>query len=68
MVVAYALPIINDDIPNTFSEALRSNESDQWKLAMEEEMKSLHQNQTWELVELPKGKRAIGNKWVYTKK
>ncbi|KAH9666242.1 Integrase catalytic domain-containing protein [Citrus sinensis] len=41
---------------------------EEWKLAMEEEMKSLHQNQTWELVKLPKGKRAIGNKWVYTKK
>ncbi|KAH9802505.1 Integrase catalytic domain-containing protein [Citrus sinensis] len=60
--------VIDDDIPNTFGEALRSIKSDQWKLAMEEEMKSLHQNQTWELVKLPKGKRAIGNKWVYTKK
>ncbi|KAH9699088.1 Integrase catalytic domain-containing protein [Citrus sinensis] len=68
MVVAYALPVIDDDIPNTFGETLRSSESDQWKLAMEEEMKSLHQNQTWELVKLPKGKMAIGNKWVYTKK
>ncbi|KAH9783052.1 Integrase catalytic domain-containing protein [Citrus sinensis] len=68
MVVAYALPVIDDDIPNTFGEALRSSESDQWTLAIEEEMKSLHQNQTWELVKLPKGKRAIGNKWVYTKK
>ncbi|KAH9665312.1 hypothetical protein KPL70_020298 [Citrus sinensis] len=68
MVVAYALPVIDDDIPNTFGEALRNNESDQWKIAMEEEMKSLNQNQTWELVKLPKGKRAIGNKWVYTKK
>ncbi|KAH9679291.1 retrovirus-related pol polyprotein from transposon TNT 1-94-like protein [Citrus sinensis] len=68
MVVAYALPVIDDDIPNTFGEALRSSESDQWKLAMEEEMKFLYQNQTWELVKLPKGKRAIGNKWVYTKK
>ncbi|KAH9660217.1 hypothetical protein KPL70_024138 [Citrus sinensis] len=68
MVVAYALPVIDDDIPNTFGEALRSNESNQWKLAMEEEMKSLIQNQTWELVKLPKGKKAIGNKWVYTKK
>ncbi|KAH9797006.1 hypothetical protein KPL71_005721 [Citrus sinensis] len=67
MVVAYALPVIDDDIPNTFGEALRSSESDQWKLAMEEEMKSLHQNQTWELIKLPKGKMAIGNKWVYTK-
>ncbi|KAH9706402.1 hypothetical protein KPL70_012195 [Citrus sinensis] len=68
MVVGYVLPVIDDDIPDTFSEALRSSESDQWKLAMEEEMKSLHQNQTWELVKLPKEKRAIGNKWVYTKK
>ncbi|KAH9679582.1 Integrase catalytic domain-containing protein [Citrus sinensis] len=68
MVVAYALPVIDDDIPNTFGEALRSSESDQWKLEMEEEMKSLHQNQTWELVKLLKGKKAIGNKWVYTKK
>ena len=31
-------------------------------------MKSFHQNQTWELVELPKKKRDINNKWVYTKK
>ena len=32
-----------------------------------EEMQSLHKNPTWELVELPKGKRAIGCKWVYKK-
>ena len=36
--------------------------------AMVEEMESLHKNQTWDLVELPKGKRAIGCKWVYRKK
>ena len=35
---------------------------------MEEEMQSLHKNLTWELVELPKGKRAIGCKLVYKKK
>ncbi|KAH9669161.1 Integrase catalytic domain-containing protein [Citrus sinensis] len=68
MVVAYTLPVIDDYIPNTFSEALHSSESDQWKLTMEEEIKSLHQNQTWELVKLPKEKKAIGNKWVYAKK
>ena len=41
MVVAYALPVIDDDIPNTFGEALRSSESDQWKLVMEEENLSI---------------------------
>ena len=31
-------------------------------------MKSLHSNHTWELCALPRGKKAIGCKWVYTKK
>jgi hypothetical protein len=32
---------------------------------MEEEMQSIHDNKTWSLVELPRGHRAIGLKWVY---
>ena len=32
---------------------------------MQEEIKALHQNNTWEFVELPKGKKAIPNNWVY---
>ena len=32
---------------------------------MQDEMDSLHENHTYELVELPKGKRALRNKWVY---
>ena len=32
---------------------------------MEEEMKSIRDNETWSLVELPRGHRAIGLKWVY---
>jgi hypothetical protein len=34
---------------------------------MAEEMKSLHKNQTWDLVELLERKRAIGCKWVLKK-
>ena len=35
---------------------------------MDEEMKSLYKNNTWELTKLPKGKKAIGCKWVFAKK
>ena len=35
---------------------------------MEEKMKSLYKNDTWELTRLPKGKKEIGCKWVYAKK
>uniref|UniRef100_A0A2N9EH16 Integrase catalytic domain-containing protein n=1 Tax=Fagus sylvatica TaxID=28930 RepID=A0A2N9EH16_FAGSY len=36
-----------------------------WMKAMHEEMNSLHKNNTYELVELPKGKKALRNKWVF---
>ena len=32
---------------------------------MQEELQSLHENLTYKLVVLPKGKRALKNKWVY---
>ena len=33
--------------------------------AMQDEMKSLHKNHTYELVKLHKGMRALKNKWVF---
>ncbi|GJZ32250.1 retrovirus-related pol polyprotein from transposon TNT 1-94 [Tanacetum coccineum] len=35
---------------------------------MEEEIKSIEKNDTWELTTLPKGQKAIGVKWVYKAK
>ncbi|KAG9444833.1 hypothetical protein H6P81_016173 [Aristolochia fimbriata] len=48
--------------PSTFSEAMKVDDSDVWLHAMKKEMESLLKNQTRELVELPKRKRAIGYK------
>ena len=31
-------------------------------------MFALHQNQTWELISLPDGKRTVGCRWMYTVK
>uniref|UniRef100_A0A5B6ZAJ2 Putative retrotransposon protein, Ty1-copia sub-class n=1 Tax=Davidia involucrata TaxID=16924 RepID=A0A5B6ZAJ2_DAVIN len=58
----------NDDVSYTYIKAVQSTDNVKWKKAMDEEMRSLHQNQTWKLVQLPKGKKAIGYKWVYAKK
>uniref|UniRef100_A0A2N9IHB3 Integrase catalytic domain-containing protein n=1 Tax=Fagus sylvatica TaxID=28930 RepID=A0A2N9IHB3_FAGSY len=39
-----------------------------WKSAMVEEMEALQKNSTWDLVELPEGKKTVGCKWVFTVK
>ena len=47
-MVAYALSIVDDDVPSTHREAVSNPESIQWKKAMNEEIQSLHKNETWE--------------------
>ncbi|XP_048235708.1 uncharacterized mitochondrial protein AtMg00820-like [Ricinus communis] len=44
---------------------MNSSDASQWMTAMQEEMEALHKNKTWELVPLPQGRKAIGNKWVF---
>ena len=51
--------------PLTYNEAKQCEHKKKWELAMQEEIKALHANDTWDLVELPKGRKAIPNKWVY---
>ncbi|CAL9016331.1 unnamed protein product [Prunus brigantina] len=51
--------------PECYKEALTHDQQDEWLKAMHEEMQSLHENHTYDLVNLPKGRRAIKNKWVY---
>jgi hypothetical protein len=63
----FSLSIIDDD-PRTVREAVDSEDGNLWKRAMEEEMASLDKNEAWDLVELPTGRKPIGNKWVFKKK
>ena len=51
--------------PASVLEALSSSEKKEWKKAMESEMQSIEENDVWELVELPEGKRVVGSKWVF---
>ncbi|CAI7898575.1 unnamed protein product [Closterium sp. NIES-53] len=51
--------------PATLKEALESIDAEEWKKAMESELKSIEENDTWELVELPEGRKAITSKWLF---
>ncbi|KAH9752394.1 retrovirus-related pol polyprotein from transposon RE1 [Citrus sinensis] len=44
----------------------RALKDPKWKVAMNDEMRSLQKNQTWELVDLPPGKKPVGCRWIYT--
>nr|KAJ0195950.1 hypothetical protein LSAT_V11C700347840 [Lactuca sativa] len=48
--------------PQTYSEAVLDPK---WIKAMNEEMEALYRNSTWEIVGLPKGRKAIGCRWIY---
>ena len=41
---------------------------DKLKEAMDSEIKFIEKNKTWELADLPKGKKTIGVKWVFKTK
>ncbi|XP_070037098.1 uncharacterized mitochondrial protein AtMg00820-like [Nicotiana tomentosiformis] len=48
--------------PQTFKEAVKD---ERWVEYMKQEIKTLEENKTWEVVTLPKGKNIVDSKWVY---
>ncbi|RVW98915.1 Retrovirus-related Pol polyprotein from transposon TNT 1-94 [Vitis vinifera] len=50
--------------PTSYGQAINSKNSTLWLYAMEEELKSMKDNEVWDLVELPKGIKTIGCKWI----
>ena len=48
--------------PRSFKQAYNDP---RWKKSMQEEYDSLMNNKTWTLVDLPKGRKIVKNKWVY---
>jgi len=50
-------------IPSNIQKALADP---RWTKAMVDEMAALEKNNTWDLVSLPRGKKTVGYKWVFT--
>ncbi|WVZ85162.1 hypothetical protein U9M48_032112 [Paspalum notatum var. saurae] len=61
-VLTQELLVAIGDEPASVEEAKASKE---WRMAMLEEMGSIEENKTWSLVDLPRGHRVIGLKWVF---
>lgn len=51
--------------PETYNQAIKSKEKKEWRAAMMEEMQSMVDNRTWDIVDLPKDRDAIGSRWVF---
>lgn len=51
-----------DEEPIYYKEAMRSRNKTEWIKVMDDEMKSLHDNHTWEMIEKPIGSRLVSGK------
>ena len=68
---SHELTVAEDEVdlePATYAEAIDSEESVHWKDAASEEMDSLYKHETWDLVDLPVNRKAIGRRWVFKRK
>ena len=51
--------------PASYPEATTGPDREKWQAAMETEMMSMQENEVWDLVTLPAGRKTVGSKWVY---
>lgn len=56
------------ECPYPYFESIHTEESDQWLEGMEEEIKFLKENETWDLFDLLLGRKLVGRKWALRKK
>ena len=58
-VFLLSLSLNNRGEPKSYEEAMQVDESIKWELVMKDDMDLLMSTQTWQLVELPKGKKVL---------
>ena len=57
-----------EDDPINFHQVLESSKSQEWIDAMNEKIKSMKDNDVWDLVPLPESVKPIGCKWIFKTK
>jgi hypothetical protein len=59
---------LDNEEPNTYTEAVMGPESERWLEVMRSEMESMRDNRIWNLVDPFNGVRDIEFKWIFKKK
>ena len=57
--------LVVDEIPNSYSEAMKSPHKEKWKQAIDDELNSLIEKRTWKLIEKDKKMKLIDSKWIF---
>ena len=57
-----------ENMPNTFHEAMNTEDAPAWTVAMEYELETINQYNTASLVDLPEGKKPLSTRWVFNKR
>ena len=58
----------NNENPITYMDAMQRFDSELWLNAMRSKMESMKINSIWTLIDLPKGIKLIGCKWIFKRK
>ncbi|GJR15756.1 zinc finger, CCHC-type containing protein [Tanacetum coccineum] len=57
-----------EEDPRTYNEAMQSRDAAFWKEAIDDEIGSIMENNTWVLSDLPLGCKPLGCKWIFKRK
>ncbi|KAL1212253.1 Retrovirus-related Pol polyprotein from transposon RE1 [Cardamine amara subsp. amara] len=57
-----------DEEPSCYHDAKENKNWEKWNGGMSEEMNSLLNNQTWDIVDRPSDQKVISCRWLYKKK
>ncbi|GJW85150.1 zinc finger, CCHC-type containing protein [Tanacetum coccineum] len=57
-----------EEDPRTYNEAVQSRDAAFWKEAIDDEIGSIMENNTWVLSDLPPGCKPLGCKWIFKRK
>ena len=68
VTIDFCYKMCNVNVPQSYEEAMKTVDAPMWKCAMDEEMNSLLENDTFSVTTLPDDKSKIKGRWVYSTK